>query len=177
MCRPSPCRRPSTARLDLFIILADAAPKTHRVVRCTRPAQWTENGVTWNKYDGTTLWTIEGGDFDDVTPHAVSYVEAVAPGPHEVTGLGGFVRDALDLRSGIVSLLFRNEREVPPVSERSTWLAGSFWSLVIDYNVTSEPGRRSAIVDAQASKPATPRAARQNLRFCIVPPEGSVVAS
>jgi hypothetical protein len=146
------------AKLQRTLTLADPSPHSVRIARCTRPTQWTENGVTWNKYDGVNAWTTGGGDYDDATPAAVSYVEAVAPGPHEITGLGGFVRDALDLRNGIVSLLLRNGNEAPAVSERSTWLAATFWHLVIDYNVTAEPGRRSALVAARSRRPSAPRA-------------------
>ncbi len=154
----------AAAKLQRTLTLADASQHSVRIARCTRPAQWTENGVTWNKYDGVSAWITGGGEYDDVTPPAVSYVEAVATGPHEITGLGGFVRDALDLRSGIVSILFRNENEAPAVSQRSTWLAATFWTLVIDYNVTGEPGRRRSLTDAPARRPRTPRAPAEGRR-------------
>ncbi len=103
----------SQATMRRAITLADASQHSVRIARCTRPAQWTENGVTWNRYDGTNAWVTGGGEYDDVTPAAVSFVEAVTPGQHEISGLAGFVRDALDHRSGVVSLLFRNENEAP----------------------------------------------------------------
>jgi len=31
--------------------------------RVTQP--WTESGITWNKYDGTTSWTTAGGDYTE----------------------------------------------------------------------------------------------------------------
>jgi|WetSurMetagenome_2_1015567.scaffolds.fasta_scaffold95396_2 hypothetical protein len=36
--------------------------RTLWVYRLTRPT-WTEDGVTWNKYDGTNSWTSAGGDW------------------------------------------------------------------------------------------------------------------
>ena len=150
------------ATMQRNLTLADPSIHSVRIARCTRPTQWTENGVTWNKYDGVNAWTSSGGEFDDVTPAAVSFVEAVATGPHEVSGLGGFVRDALDLRNGVVSLLLRNENVTPAQSERSVWLAASFWKLVIDYDVGGEPARRNSGGDASGRRP---RAAR-------VPSEG-----
>jgi len=147
------------ARMRRAISLADVSQHSVRIARCARPAQWTENGVTWNRYDGTNAWITGGGEYDDLTPAAVSFVEAVAPGQHEIAGLAGFVRDALDLRSGVVSVVLRNENEAPLVSERSNWLAGTFWELIIDYNVTADPGRRSAIDDDSArsgTRPSVP---------------------
>jgi hypothetical protein len=146
------------ARLVRNIATADASQHSVRIARCTRPTQWTESGVTWNKYDGVSNWITGGGEHDDITPAAVSFVEATGPGPHEVSGLGGFVRDALDLRNGIVSLIFRNDNEAPQVSQRSSWGAGALWYLVIDYNVTSEPVRRSLDPQASGRRPAAPRA-------------------
>lgn len=148
------------AKMQRLLTLADPSSHSVRIARCTRPTQWTEDGVTWNKYDGVNAWIFGGGEYDDVTPAAVSFVEAVAAGTHEVTGLGGFVRDALDLRSGVVSLLLRNENEAPAQSERSTWLAGGFWKLIIDYDVSGEPGRRNTGIEASGRRPRAPSEGR-----------------
>lgn len=34
---------------------------------------WTEAGVTWNKYDGTNNWTTAGGDFSATIVHAIAH--------------------------------------------------------------------------------------------------------
>jgi hypothetical protein len=35
--------------------------RTYTANRLANP--WAENGVSWNRRDGTTIWTIPGGDF------------------------------------------------------------------------------------------------------------------
>ncbi len=35
--------------------------------RVTQPA-WTETGVTWNRYDGATVWATSGGDYSPSNP-------------------------------------------------------------------------------------------------------------
>jgi len=42
----------------------DPAGRTHYAYRVTQTA-WTEGGVTWNKYDGTTNWATAGGDYTE----------------------------------------------------------------------------------------------------------------
>jgi hypothetical protein len=147
------------AKMQRALTLVDPRSHTVKIDRCTRPAQWTENGVTWNKYDGVTPWTFQGGDFDEGTPPAISFLEAMAAGQHEVTGLGGFVRDALDLHNGIVSLIMRNENEGPAQTEHSAWLAGALWKLIIDYDVTGDPGRRSVSIKGPGRRPTAPSTA------------------
>ena len=117
-----------------------------KISRCTRPANWTEDGVTWNKYDGTSAWTAEGGDFDDGgPPAAITYSEPTSLGTHEITGLKDFVEDALDNRSGIVSIITRLALEVPGTTTRFVWWSkeheSDIWRLVIDYTLPN-PGRR-----------------------------------
>lgn len=113
--------------------------------RCTRPADWTEGGVTWNKYDGTNAWTDAGGDFDDTGPPAkIDYTEPTATGEHEITGLKDFVTDAIDNRSNIVSIIMRHSDENPASTTgaqfRSVDNGADIWHLVVDYTpATARP--------------------------------------
>jgi Disaggregatase related repeat len=47
------------------------------IYRVTR--SWTEGGVTWNKYDGSTNWTAAGGDFN-ATASATSSIGSLSDG-------------------------------------------------------------------------------------------------
>lgn len=164
----------NAASMRRVITVPAAGQHGVRIARCTRPAQWTEGGVTWNTYNGTNAWVTGGGEYDDITPAAVSFIETNLGGAHLLGGLAGFVRDAIDLRSGVVSLLLRNEQEAPLVTERSAWLAGASWQLLIDYNVASEPGRRSATTGGRVpvARPRSPSAGRAPHRP-TTPHEGS----
>jgi hypothetical protein len=106
--------------------------------RCTRPADWTEDGVTWNKYDGTNDWTTAGGDVDNSTPTPVSFSALPDGGLNVVTGLGPFVIDAIDNRNGIVSLILRADDEDPPATAWVAWTskdsADGRWRLRIDHS-------------------------------------------
>ncbi len=151
------------AKMRRNITVVDASGHACSILRCTRPAQWTENGVTWNKYDGMTAWTAGGGDYDAVTPTPVSYNEPLAAGDHEIPGLDGFVRDAIALRGGIVSLIMKNDNEAPSVSQRSFWYSGSSWQLVIEYEAARAAGDRMSFgsrrprAPARAARPSRPR--------------------
>lgn len=150
------------AELRVTVTLADSDPFQAIVERCTRPTTWTELGVTWNRYDGVNNWTLGGGDYDLINevPPAVPFDAANASGPFVIEGLSAFVRDALDNRSGIVSLIIHNADENPIVSHRNVWLSGAFWSLVTDYTEAAAavppPGRRSRLRtrDPRAARPA-----------------------
>ena len=86
------------------------------ISRCTRPADWTEAGVTWNEYTIGAIWTSGGGgDVDDTGPPAsVNYTTHNDNNiEHEITGLLAFATDALANRNGIVSLVFRLDEEEP----------------------------------------------------------------
>lgn len=118
-----------------------------RLSRCKRAIEWTENGVTWNAYDGVNLWTAGGGDFDDATPVKIDYDEPSTTGDHEIAGLGSYVEDALQSRGGIVSLITRLQDEDPGVTQELLWSSkeqgANGWRLVVEYARVS-PGRRSA---------------------------------
>lgn len=79
------------AKMRRSLTLVDPTGHGCKIVRCTRPGQWTENGVTWNKYDGVTSWTAIGGDFDTSAPVPVAYQEPLVTGTHEIPGLAGFI--------------------------------------------------------------------------------------
>jgi hypothetical protein len=117
--------------------------------RCTRPADWVEDEVTWNDYSNGNAWTDEGGDYDDDgPPAALTYTEPSSIGTHEIAGLKEFVQDALDNRDGIVSLITRLSDENPEGSSTYTWNSkeegADIWRLVIDYTppAVPNPGRR-----------------------------------
>lgn len=138
-----------------------------RLSRCTRPAQWTESGVTWNMYDGVNLWTVGGGDLDDDAPGKIDYSEPSATGDHEIAGLEGYIADALANRGGIVSIITRLQNETPGVTQELNWWSregANPWRLVVD-NERPAPGRRSARPDravqtagVRPSAPARPAA-------------------
>lgn len=157
----------NTAKLVRSIVSLAGGGFAAHIFRCTRPATWTELGVTWKKYDGTTEWTTHGGDWDAAVPTPVPYAEATAFGIHEIFGLGEFVEDALTLRSGIVSLIMKADDENPGANHNLGWNARQTppgWQLVIDHGSTADLGRRGgagrgAGATAHAGTPAArPRA-------------------
>ena len=98
--------------------IADQAnPWSADIKRCTRPTTWTEAGITWNKYDGTNNWTTAGGDVANPT---VMYTEPATDIKSPITGMVGFVTDAISLRSNIVSVIHIPDNENPPDSD---WLS------------------------------------------------------
>ena len=105
--------------------------------RCTRTTSWTENGVTWNSYDGENNWTTGGGDYDGTTPTPIAYTEPVTSGWHTLTGLGPFVTDAISNRGGIVSLIMRADDENPETNKyvifSSREATSNKWLLRINY--------------------------------------------
>lgn len=79
------------------------------IKRATR--LWTENLVTWNKYDGVHAWTSAGGDF--TTPTVAFTLNGSETDFYDITGAGiaAFLQDALDSRSGILNILMKVETE------------------------------------------------------------------
>ena len=76
--------------------------------RITQP-DWTENGATYNVYDGTTPWATPGGDFTD-TDHDTANVTADSD-PLVFSNLTPLVRDAIALRDRQLHLLIRHATE------------------------------------------------------------------
>jgi hypothetical protein len=156
------------ALLRRQIYVSGGASVNAFVSRCTRPATWTEAGVTWNKYDGVNAWTAGGGDFDDMTPPKVTYLEAAGAGVVEILGLKGHVDDALANRSGVVSLIMRLDDETPDVSNFRYWYSKDTapgphrWRLIVDYSTASNPPGRGA-ADVRSRRPRLERAPRSPL--------------
>jgi hypothetical protein len=98
------------------------------VYRCTRPATWVESEVTWIRYRTGDLWTDGGGDYDDTTPTPVGFTEAAATGSKEITGLAGFVEDALASRGGVLSMILRPDDEDPG---SDAWVAADSMETVL----------------------------------------------
>lgn len=67
--------------------------------RCTR-TNWVKAEVTWNIYKTGSNWTQAGGDFSTPT------VDYTLPGNNTfiATGLAALVQDAIDNRSGLLSI-------------------------------------------------------------------------
>lgn len=97
-------------------------PFTVNIVRCTR-TNWTEAGVTWNKYDGTNNWTNAGGDIDTADPPQIAY----SP-PNVGTGvtlyipsMEGLVKDAINNRANILSIIIKLVDEDPGFTKDLQW--------------------------------------------------------
>jgi len=138
----------SAAELHRQIISVSTGGFGAKIARCTRPSTWTEDGVTWNKYDGVNAWTAGGGDLDAGLEFA--YLEASANGDHVITGLGALVDDALANRSGVVSVILRIQTD-PGVSAFVDFMSRentTNWRFVVDYTpaagAAAAPGRRDA---------------------------------
>ena len=117
-----------------------------KLSRCTRGGEWVESEVTWLLYKSGANWTANGGDFDDTgPPAALPYDEPTATGEHEIGGILPFVEDAIESRSGIVSLITRLSDETPDVDAGAVWFAKGHpqsWRLVVEY-APPDPGRRT----------------------------------
>lgn len=130
----------NSAKLRRYVIVRSiSGTMTTRVSRCTRPADWVEDEVTWDEYASGSAWTAEGGDFDDTgPPAAVDQDEPDASLWTDFTGLKAFVTDAIDNRNGIVSLILRLTDETPEVTQKLDWHAmnrGSrIWRLIVDHD-------------------------------------------
>lgn len=139
----------NSAKLVRTIGSVTAGGFAAKLSRCTRPATVTESGVSWNNYDtAVNPWTAAGGDLDDVTPGVIDYTEASATGSHEITGLAGYVTDALDNRDGIVSIIMRMTNEAPGSTVQVGWWSKEYgtpasrWYLEVDYTPPTENRRR-----------------------------------
>jgi len=124
------------AQLERYLTVGPATFAA-TLYRCTRTTSWTENGVTWNKYDGENNWTTGGGDYDGTTPTPIAYTEPVTNGWHTLTGLGPFVTDAISNRGGIVSIIMRADDENPETDKyvifSSREQTSNKWLLRINY--------------------------------------------
>lgn len=82
------------AGLDLYSDGSGDTPGTSSFLcrRLTR-TNWTENGVTWNRYDGVNNWTTAGGDATAL--HAVTAQATGASLVLSFTGMAAMVAAAL----------------------------------------------------------------------------------
>lgn len=96
-----------SSKLRLYCSVAAGSAEASSINRITQTA-WTEAGATWNKYDGTTDWTVAGGDF---TTPTVSFNLPTATGWLEITGssMATFLQDAYDNRSDNVHMLLKTD--------------------------------------------------------------------
>jgi hypothetical protein len=126
----------NAAQLEIQLVLSGTGGWLAHIERCTRPAAWTELGVTWNKYDGATAWTTAGGDYDTVTPGEVNFNVPAQSGLLVITGLKAYVDDAIALRSNILSLILKADNENPGVAQQATWnsrdASSKGWLLRVD---------------------------------------------
>ena len=144
-----------------------------KLSRCTRPAEWTEGGVTWNRYDGVNDWSNVGGDHDETgPPAAITYSEPAVVGSHELSGLKDFVEDALGQRNGIVSLITFLVDEDPEVTTQMLWRSkehgADIWRLVVEYEPPFIAGAREpqsiGVLSPRAAKPSSPAGAARAAR-------------
>jgi hypothetical protein len=76
-----------------------------RIYRITQSA-WTELGSNWDKYDGVTGWTTDGGDFDLTTPAPISWFIQATNGSFGINVLG-HAQDAYTNRSKQLHMLLK----------------------------------------------------------------------
>jgi len=137
----------NSAKLRRYITDVVGDPFDVKIARCTRPQDWVEGAVTWERYADGQNWTTQGGDFSDTTPAAVTYSEPSTEDAYvETTGLEAFVEDALQFRNGIVSLLLRNANEAPGTTKVSVYRSSEATNkpeLVVDY---TPPGGEAQVL-------------------------------
>jgi hypothetical protein len=133
-----------SARLEQYVTAPVGGAWGAKVFRCTRPAQWTEAGVTWNKYDGTNNWTTEGGDYDTATPAPVAFTAPTTTGLFLLHGMKDMVVDAIDNRAGVLSVILVKDDEDPGVSEAYSFASrestGEKFRVVIEVPAGPEGG-------------------------------------
>jgi hypothetical protein len=154
------------AQLELFVDFASAvmAGHIHRVRRA-----WTENGVTWNKWNGTDLWTAAGADDttndrDDTTPGTVAFNAGSINNWQTISGMLGYVTDAITNRANIVNILLQGDDETDDgINHYVFWREREHTNfepvLRVTYTpiVVTEPARRASI-RTQGGRPARPAA-------------------
>lgn len=78
-----------------------SAGSSFKVYRITQTS-WTDTGVTWNKYDGSSTWT-KGGEFS--TALLDSHVIVAGVTTFSFSSMVGLVNDALQNRSNILDVI------------------------------------------------------------------------
>lgn len=148
------------AKLQRWIKAYAGIPFPATIYRCTRPDTWLEYASTWYKFDGVTLWTAEGGDYDSTTPAPVGFTEDTGSGLKEITGLLGFANDAILNRSGIVSVIMRTDVETGPTKQtvwksRANEYGDERWRLIVDYDLP-QLARRGTLPGSGERRPRQP---------------------
>lgn len=117
------------AKLTLPVNANTNDGETVRVSRITRPGDWPESKVDWVHYDHTSgTWTSAGADADHIGPPAgFSFLIPASTGDLELTdsALLALCEDALDNRSGILSLLIYLSDENPGEDTVLSWTAAT----------------------------------------------------
>jgi len=108
----------TSANLSLYASAVAASSENAAVRRVTQT--WTEASATWNTYDGVNPWPVNGtgGDFTTTDQKLFSLQVASDPDPH-VISLTTLCQDALDNRSGILSVILMRRTEASP---NATWV-------------------------------------------------------
>jgi hypothetical protein len=75
---------------------------------------WVPSAVTWNKYDGTTAWSIAGGDYGTTVIDAVNVGNTLQVYEWSITPL--IVQGWLTTNNGV---LFKGSNEASGVSDKS----------------------------------------------------------
>lgn len=137
--------------LEVWGVDASAAVKLQR---CTRPATWTEMGVTWLKYDGTNNWTNAGGDRDLTVTVTGTFPSGT--GTWTIPTSANFVtiaQDAIDNRSGILSLILFLSDESSSGSSRGGSMRSQEYDggsaepkVTVDYTAPTGQRRRGRFV-------------------------------
>lgn len=120
----------------------NADDRTINVFRCRRP--WT-TGATWAKYDGTNNWGAAGGtnsvtDYDvtlgfDFNMLALLSTDMVIA---DATGMIDLVQDAIDNRSGLLSMIFFGE-PAGSLATTEEWMSYFSANITLDVTIDSTP--------------------------------------
>lgn len=90
-------------RFEVWFVEASAGVKFER---CTRPSTWVESQVTWIVYSTGNNWTAAGGDKDTGTTVTDTFPSGTGTWAIATSAqLVSLVQDAIDNRSGILSLI------------------------------------------------------------------------
>jgi hypothetical protein len=154
-----------TARLERNITDVVVGGGAAKIYRSLQPSTWTENGVTWNKYDGVNAWPGPPAQpAAPSPPDPVAFIDATATGTHQIFGLAGLVIDAITNRAGTLSIVIELDDEIPPFHRYTQWRHGTGatfgWRLVVETASTAAPGRRDRRTTVSGRRPRRPAQGR-----------------
>jgi hypothetical protein len=99
----------TSSTLSMYVNSSTGSPTNNiDICRLTQTA-WTEAGVTWNKYDGSSDWAAAGGDYTE-TDKASSVPPAV--NNWQTWTVTTLVQDALDNRNSVLDILAKWESSI-----------------------------------------------------------------